>query len=64
MSVGGLKRDIIWLDIKDNMTNGIVSAQHHGVKFRDFTLFLGMEILWKGTVSAEFWAIHPKHCRY
>ena len=24
----------------------------HCIKYRNFTLFLGMEILWKGTVSA------------
>ena len=30
------------------------------VKSRNFTLFPGVEILQKGTVSAEFWVIRPE----
>ena len=32
-------------------------------KYRNFTLFPGVEISWKHTVSAEFRAIRPKLCR-
>ena len=32
----------------------IGSIFEHYVKYRNFTHFLGVEILWKGTVSAEF----------
>ena len=32
-------------------------------KYRDFIWFLGVEILWKGTVSTLFWATGPKRCR-
>ena len=31
----------------------------HCVKFRNFTQFPGVEILWKGAVSVQFWAIRP-----
>ena len=34
----------------------------HCVKCRNYTQFPGVEILWKGTVSAKFRAIHPKLC--
>ena len=33
------------------------------VKYLNFTQFPGVEILQKGTVSAEFRANHPKLCR-
>ena len=33
------------------------------MKYRNFTKFPGKEILWKGTVSAEFPAIRLKLCR-
>ena len=36
---------------------------HHCVKYRNFTQFPGVEILWKGTVSEWFRANHPKLCR-
>ena len=34
----------------------------HFEKYRDFIKFSGVEILWKGTVSAQFEAIRPKLC--
>ena len=38
--------------------------KHQCVKCRTFTGFLGVGILWKRTVSVEFWAIHSKLCGY
>ena len=35
----------------------------HCIKSRNFTLFPGVEILWKDTVFAWFRAIRPKLCR-
>ena len=35
---------------------------HRCEKYRNFTLFPGAEILWKDTVSAEYWANLPKLC--
>ena len=32
------------------------------VKYRNFNYFPRVEMLWKGTVSAKFQAIHPKLC--
>ena len=35
-------------------------AKDNYEKYRIFTWFPGMEILWKDTVPAQFWAIGPK----
>ena len=35
----------------------------HCLKYYNFTYFPGVENLWKGTVSAQFWMNHPKRCR-
>ena len=35
----------------------------HNEKYPNFTSFPSVEILWKGTVSAKFWAIRTKPCR-
>ena len=35
----------------------------HLVKYRNFTLYPGVEILWKRTVSTEFRVIRPKLCK-
>ena len=37
-------------------------AYEHDVKYRNFTEVPGVEILWKGKVSAYFRAIRPKLC--
>ena len=51
-----------------NSTNGKFSSiwsflpfevGKHCIKHRNFTYFSGMEILFKDTGSAEFWAIRP-----
>ena len=40
----------------------LVSGKENHIKYRNFAKFPGEEILWKGTVSAEFRANHPKLC--
>ena len=39
-----------------------ILVTNHRKKCHNFTEFPGVEILWKGTVSAKFRAIHPKLC--
>ena len=34
----------------------------HCIKYRNFTSFPGVKILWKYTVTAEFRENHSKHC--
>ena len=34
----------------------------HRLKYRNFAKFAGVEILWKGTVFAQFRTIRPKLC--
>ena len=48
--------------IEQFLLSCLIFCQCHCVKYRNFTEFPGTEILWKGTVSAEFRATLRKLC--
>ena len=43
---------------------GMKPMHGHCVKYHSFTQFPGLKILWRGTVSADFRAIHLKLCLF
>ena len=43
-----------------NLLNAFKANKRHCIKYRNFNKFPGVEILWKGIVSAEFRANRPK----
>ena len=46
----------------DTSMNSLKPTKQHCINYQNFTKFPGVEILWKRTVSTEFWANRPKLC--